>query len=267
MSLTLINAVMSAGPVFTRSERAVLQALAHHASEENLGRSWPSKPQLAISSGLSERHVGRVLLDLEDLDCVAIRTGGGRRSNTYFLNATRLVTLAGDLKANKDRAQAACHDRFKAVQERAKVLRHELIAEMQTTPERGKRWRDRRRKEEAARESYRTKKAVSGDRVYPRDAPKKISATTTCHPTPDSRSHPTPDMESGVPCHQESSEPEILHLIKPVMEPVHEMRPSSQLLASKLCKTARASPEDSSDCSARGSKYEPTVLAISVGAR
>jgi len=205
MSYPLVDAAIACGPVFKASERNLLIAIAKHAPAKDEGEAcYPSIGQLALSAGMSKRQVNRILLDLEDLRLVEIwRSAGGRRSNYYTLNADYLERLSEDLKGVKQRARSAGADWFKAVKDRAKAQRAYLIEQMQTHPERGKRWRERRQKAEKLREKHRTRKAAAPVA----NIDKKIcecSGSQGCH---DSGAASPDSMESGQPCLMESSKP------------------------------------------------------------
>ncbi len=196
---------MKCGEVFKGAEKAVLLVYANYANDQD--EAYPSTPEASWTSGVSERNVRRVQLDLEDLGVMKLlRRGGGRVSALYELNSELLNAMADDLFRIKQAAKRDGADRHRAMRKRATELRAWLHDEMMADPNRGLRWRERRRKAEKYQEDYRDRRRRKRDDVEssPKDG-KKISDKSGSHPSPDSTSAGD-DVESSLPCHIESSE-------------------------------------------------------------
>jgi len=69
--------VLERSPQTETAACAVLVAIARHADDE--GKAWPSVATIARLARLSERHVKRILRELEASGELVIERGGGRR--------------------------------------------------------------------------------------------------------------------------------------------------------------------------------------------
>jgi hypothetical protein len=81
----------------------VLLTLADWSNDQ--GTSWPSIPQLAQKSRLSERQIQYILSQLQKDRIVQMEIGGGRKPNTYRLNLPVLEGIQPEILFPKEGCQ------------------------------------------------------------------------------------------------------------------------------------------------------------------